>query len=177
MHLFTKNDDFRFSGVILIAHLIGRLDRLETLHSLAHVAHVDVNCFAGIQHEAISLVHGGDVQWHLSDANVALALHLKQFLFNLIRIDVLEAAGNAAVHVTDACFYMFYRGTNQSSVTIIQLYCAFIRTAWEVGQKHGRLVILNFTVLNWYAAEVVIQFDSEDGGSAHFVLNNSKSKC
>ena len=89
--------------MILIADLVGRLNGLETFDPLAAAAHVDEDLATTVQDEAVALVHRGDVERHLTDAHVALSLDLQQLQLHLVRVDVLEAAGHAAVHVAHTC--------------------------------------------------------------------------
>lgn len=109
--------------MVLVSNQIGGLDRLQTLHFLACIPHVDINCLASIQDETVALVHGGYVQRHLLEykgnmrerkaplnnqveqtylpnADIAFAFHLKQLLLKVVRIDVLETAGDSAIQVT-----------------------------------------------------------------------------
>lgn len=86
--------------MVLVPDLVGRLDGLETLLTLAVHASVDKDFLGDVQDEAIALVHGLDANGNLANAHVAATLDLEQALLHLVLVDVLEARSNTARHVT-----------------------------------------------------------------------------
>jgi hypothetical protein len=45
-----------------------------------------------------------------------------------------------------------------------------LQTSFEIAHKISRFIALKFSVLHWFATQIVIHLDSEDGSCCAFIL-------
>lgn len=136
--------------MILVSDLVGSLDGLQSLHSLARSSNINHNLASNIQDKTVSFVHGWYVQLNLFYPDILNALDLEQPLLVVVTIDMLEATLNAAREVSD--------------------------TGGEVVEESLRLMVLDLAELDGGTTEMVIQIYGENGGRTGLILGGLCAK-
>lgn len=142
--VLTNNMDSSSSCMVLVPDLVGSTDGLETFHAFALLPHIHVYIFASIEYEAISLVHGSHSKIDLFDSDVPLAFHLEQPFLEGISVYVLETRADSSIGISHSIL--------------------------EVREELLGFVLLDFTILDWGASQIVVQLDAQNCCGAGFIL-------
>lgn len=137
--------------MVLVPDLVGRAYSLHLLQTLSALSDVDVDVTAQVEDEAVALVHGGHGKIHLAHTNVLLSLDVEETLL----------AGRI-------CLYLV-KTTSDSSGQVAN-------TILVVAKEHLRLVVLDFTMLDWGAIQQIIQLDCHNSRRSSLILGGLQSQ-
>ena len=145
------NVHLRPAGMILIAQIVRKVDRLQLLDATRMRTDVHVDFTTRVQYEAVALVHGRHGQLDLADANILRTLDVEQPLrTGIVGGYVLEAAGNATLQIADSTL--------------------------EVAEEKVRLGALHFPVLYRQTAQQIIELHGQDRGRTGLILGSFRAE-